>query len=304
MWDNFRACIEKLAISEEELSRVVRLTKQKYRVPKSFGADNTMGPLAGVGQRVKGQQYKAMSSLGMTDPKMGRLANMRQAMSMLPVKKDTANLLAGSKRAIVPGRYGGISRELRGMVEAPRKYSGKQKEMLSKFMWAHEGAEQAAKRYVPGSTGHVNPGVLVKETNMLNTLKSAPGVSDRIRSFLSPIREQETNTRIKYKVNGVPFEWRWGKGATNLETGQVLPRVSRHHRKAINNVAASKSLPILNNPKLSPSKRMAAIGKNLEKSTLSSPPAKMVAKKVAKKGIAGQLVKFLGKLVRKKLHLG
>jgi hypothetical protein len=296
----------KLAISEEDLTRIARQAKHKFHAPKSLSKKPSMalpGPLSGVGHKKARRMTKSFADFTGGDARFNP-KDTAQALTTIGASPAAAETLAGKRKVIVPGYRAGTSKELLGQLRtlgAPPKMSGKGKELLSKVFWAHEGAEHAAKKYRVGTSGHMNPGVLVKETNILNTLKSDPKAIKEVKGTLGAIRQHEPLTRVKYTVAGTPFEWTWGKGARNLTTGEALPRVSRHHRKAINNAAGGMATKAVASSRL-PEARAEAMGSSLRRTVSgATKPAKL--KKVLG-GTRSSVRKVLGivsKGIRKKL---
>lgn len=235
--DTYRL-LEKLAISNEELKHLAHLTKQKYRVPKSLSTQ-TFGPTAGgFPQRVKEPRLRFGRDMGIATSGMSLKEYEKLLVRNVPTVPAKKALL-GDKRVILAGPRGGTTNSYLAALQRQaglpvKKLPGSEKALLSRLFWAHEGMEQAAKKHVPGSIGHAAPEVLVKETNLLNTLSGVdPKAKKNVRSLLTASRANEPLTRISYTVGSTPFEWTYGQGARNLQTGSVLPRVSRHHRKAI-----------------------------------------------------------------------
>jgi len=266
MFFHTRDALEKIAISGEELAHVAHLTKQKYRVPKSLAVDTPIGPvMGGVPEKVRRPTLRFAQAVGIAKPGTTMRQLERAQYPQVGLSRDATAALTGKRRVILPGPRGAAGNKLISQLQEAtgkkqRKFSGKEKALLSRLMWAHEGAEHAAKRHVPGLAGHANPGVLVKETNILNTLTGVdPKAKKTAREFLGTIRKGEPMTRVRYTVAGSPFEWTYGKGAKNLQTGEVLPRVSRHHRKAINRSAEKLMGGTIKDPKTSVSQRRDAV---------------------------------------------
>lgn len=232
--------LEKLAISEEGLTRLARLEKQRYGVPKSLSRQATGPQAGGFPWRVKEPRLRFGRDTSLAG---GSLGEYEKLLTRHVPTKAARKALLGDRRVILMGPRGGTGNtylaSMQRLAEQPvRKLSGAEKALFSRLFWAHEGMEQAVKKHIPGLPGHAAPEVLVKETNLLNTLTGVnPTAKRTAQTLLGRLRKEEPMTRLQYSVAGSPFEWTYGQGARNLHTGAILPRVSRHHRKAINSAA-------------------------------------------------------------------